>query len=54
MERIEKVITMRMDEADKELIRQQSKFLGLDMASFCRTIVLQKIKVMKEENERIE
>ena len=46
---MEEVIAMRFEGEDKELIRGKARELGLDMASFCRSLVLKTIKEKQKD-----
>jgi hypothetical protein len=42
---MENVITFRIEDTDKQKIKERAKQIGLDTASFCRTIILQSVKM---------
>jgi len=44
------VITFRIEDSDKEKIKDKARADGLDMASFCRHVVMQKINLEEKQN----
>lgn len=45
---MEQTITFRVRESDKETIRNCASLMGLEMAAYCRMIILQSIRAYQE------